>query len=236
MHATLDPKRHNSPTIGKNTLTRILALIAVAGTLSLLLAVAVPMTFGAFTATTANTTNSFTAATLTMQNGVAPNIGATCTGSPSFTNVNSPTTGALVTNAAVLSNGNFKPGDTLCGQIRITNTGSMDFNMLTLSLANAATTASLATQLQLTITSDASGATTGNVYGGASGAAFGGVGSIKVCGDGTTTVAATCTTPWSTTGATSVHTFTFAITFPLSSGNAYQGSTATQDFVWAATQ
>lgn len=112
-------------------------------------------------------------------------------------------------NAAIFNVSNIKPGDTVNGQVTITNTGSL---AATFSLTETATNGFAdPTNLVMTVTQ---GSTT--IYSGT----FGGLG-VKSLG---------------TFAAGEARTYNFSTTLKNTAGNAEQGKSAKASYVWDAAQ
>lgn len=116
------------------------------------------------------------------------------------------------------------PGDAGSQTVAVSNTGT---GQLRYALASATTNADgkgLAAQLQLVISAGACGSTTGTLYGGTLAAAgLGNPAQGADTGDRTVNAAAT-------------DNLCFAWTFPLASGNAFQGAATSATFTFAAEQ
>ena len=173
----------------KTTLTKILLSLAALGAISV---AAIGGTFANFTATpTSISSNAFASGTLTM---------------------NASSTAAIFNSAAM------KIGDTVNGQITITNTGTLS-GAYTLQGASSGS-AALASQLKLVVYKDTDGSGS-PVYNGS-------LGAFSSAGLGTFTP------------NNDAHTFFFHVSFP-SSGtdagdNLLQGLSASESFTWTATQ
>jgi spore coat-associated protein N len=173
----------------KSTLTKILLSLAALGAVSV---AAIGGTFANFTATpTSISSNAFASGTLTM---------------------NASSTAAIFNSAAM------KIGDTVNGQITITNTGTLA-GVYTLQGANSGSSA-LASQLKLVIYKDTDGSGSPVYNGSLGGFSSAGLGTFAANND--------------------AHTFYFHVSLP-SSGtdagdNLLQGLTAGESFTWTATQ
>lgn len=185
----------------------LLGLTAAA--LTMLFVVAVPGTFGSFTASTLNAGNSFTAGTLQMTNSD--------------------------TGTHIVAGSNMQPGDSQSGIVAITNSGSLPA-VVTLSESSIVPGTGapnvFAHDLLLTVTdcgtiSDCSGAKS-NIYGGSGGAAFDSLGT-------NVTLPPAGGSKWL---ASEVHYYQFTVLFPNGTpdnDNQYQNQTASAEFDWNST-
>jgi hypothetical protein len=195
--------------------SRVSALAAhprrTVGALAVVLA-AVGITVGSganFTARAANPTNTFTAGTLSIDNSKGNGSSA----------------------SAILNASNLKPGDSGSGLVDIQNTGSVA-GAFTLSTGSAAdsTGVSLLGQLDVRI-EDCGVWTTVN-----------GMPTPPSCGSGRVLTATTGTTKLNAVGsidagtfaANEKHRYKFDVTLPSSTGNSFQGTSASIAFNWDA--
>jgi hypothetical protein len=114
--------------------------------------------------------------------------------------------------AAIFNVNNIKPGDTVVGEVKITNTGTLPANF-SLTETVAANTFVNKSMLQLVV-SDA----TGTIYSGA----FGSLGSTKSVG--------------TTLKAGEARTYKFAVTLSPDATNDEQGKSASATYTWDAVQ
>jgi len=182
--------------------TRLNALVArprrtLAALAVVLAAVGITVGSGAdFTAASANPGNAFATGTLTMSNSAS--------------------------NAALFSSAGMKPGDTVNGNVSITNTGSLagDFKLTT---ANATGT-TLLNQLDAVVTDCGAYTTTlPNCTTGATQLYSGKLGSLSNLSLG------------NYAGGIK-HYYKIAVTLPGSTDNTFQGLSSTVDLAWSATQ
>jgi spore coat-associated protein N len=131
--------------------------------------------------------------------------------------------------SAILTASGMKPGDSASGSVTITNTGNMPATF-TLSKSNLTNPQlgsggeKLSDQLDLVV---ADGSTT--VYSGKLGA----MGTITLDGDTSTAG----TQKFGASGSsTAAHSYTFTVTLPSPTGNAYQGTSTTVQYDWTAAQ
>ena|SRR5947209_8069859 len=171
-------------------------------------------------------------ATFLLAAAVAVGSGATFTAS-SANPANTFSAGTLSIQSslsgAIVSLSNMRPGDSQSGTIDITNSGSLSgpFTLAESNVVNKDSTGAvvttgslLASQLQLAIvdcgSSTAPSCATGtSVYSGA----FGSLPSSSL----------------GTFAAGSGHRYQFTVTLPSSTGNGFQGTSASADFNWSAT-
>ena len=188
-------------------MTRIDALLAhpkrTLGALSLALAaVAVAVGSGAtFSAQTTNPGNDFTSGTLTMSNSKD--------------------------NAAILTAGNMKPGDTATGTVDIQNTGSLPgtYSLTRTNLTNSDSANPMSQKLDLVIKD------CGNFTAGTPTCDAGDP--VKYTG---TLDAMTAAVTLGNFATSEKHRYEFVATFQSSAGNAYQGDTTGATFQWDALQ
>jgi spore coat-associated protein N len=125
--------------------------------------------------------------------------------------------------SAILSAPNLKPGDSVSGTVDIQNTGSVA-GAFSLATSNAAdSTPSLLGQLDLKIEDC-------GVYAGST---------APSCGSGTVVhngkVSALSTAPLGAFAANAKHRYKFDVTLPSTTGNSFQGKSASVQFDWTAT-
>lgn len=193
---------------------RLLYAGAAAAAIALIGSVAIPRTLGYFDATTSNNGNSFTTGTLQMTNSISAS-------------------GKVV---GVATTAGMKPGDKACGQVTITNSGTLAATetLTEANQVNGAGSPTFGADLQLTVYED--------------GTYTAGTCSVSSPLDQTTTGSfnALASKTWKATGGATTtwasgesHTFTFVVSFPdsgSSSDNQYQGTTASADFTWTGKQ
>jgi spore coat-associated protein N len=186
-------------------MTRIHALAShpkrTLGVLALVLvAVGVAVGSGAdFSATSANPNNTFTAGTLTMSNSQ--------------------------NNAAILSAGNMRPGDSTSGTVDIQNTGSLSgtFSLSRTALTNSDGTNPMSDKLDVVV-KDCGDFSAGT----------------PTCDGGDPVVASGTLTSLTgsyalgTYAANEKHRYEFTGTFNSSAGNVYQGDNTSATFTWDA--
>ena len=214
---------------------RLPLAVVAAASIAVVGAVVIPRTLGFFDASTTNPGNSIAAGTLAMTNSDS--------GSHVFTVLSTP-------------NGGFKPGDTECNSVTITNSGTLPAQV-ELTEANASTTKNgntgdLKHALQMSINQGGTlDTTTCGVTGGTSvySGAFDSLSPnpVKLTGNATAGTG-TASGDWK---ATEAHTFVFVITFPgtgtapalpsaqptsANVDNAFQGESASADLNWYSTQ
>lgn len=194
-------------------MSRLSALAAhprrTVGSLAVVLA-AVGITVGSganFTAKAANPANTFTAGTLTIDNSRGNGSSA----------------------SAILDSSNLKPGDTATGTVDIQNQGSVPgaFTLST-SAAQDSTTVSLLGQLDVRI--EDCGAYTNNNT------------TAPTCGSPSSKVLTTTGTKLNDVGSIALgdfaagekHRYKFNVTLPSTTGNSFQGKTASIAFDWDA--
>lgn len=124
--------------------------------------------------------------------------------------------------SAILAAPNLKPGDSVSGTVDIQNTGSVA-GAFSLSTSNAAdSTPSLLGQLDLRI--EDCGAYSGST--------------APTCGSGTVVhngkVSALSAAALGTFAANAKHRYKFDVSLPQSTGNTFQGKTASVQFDWSA--
>jgi hypothetical protein len=126
--------------------------------------------------------------------------------------------------AAIVSvSADMKPGDVASGNVTITNSGSLAATMTlsqdTVTNGGPSGSSNLAGQLDLVIVDTT---TTATVYSGKFNAL-----------SANTALPGSGGAQWA---AGEAHVFTFTVTFPLASGNDYQGTSASATFVWNGVQ
>ncbi len=159
----------------------------------------------AFTAQTANPSNTFTAGTLTMSNSLD--------------------------NAAILTASNMKPGNVATGTVDIANTGSVsgDFTLSRTNLTNSDGANPMSAKLNVLVEdcgdfaagAPACDAADPDVYSGTLDAM-----------NGTYTLGSF---PGGADTAAGKHRYKFTVTFDSSAGNPYQGDNSSARFQWDAT-
>lgn len=144
--------------------------------------------------------------------------------------------GVTPTATAAVATGNMAPGDSIYGQVGVTNTGTLSERYAVLSTTDATDANFLASQLQMTVKSGVTtcsaagfGATGTVVYGPS---VFGSTTGTKVIGD-----AATGTQPGDRTlAAGATENLCFQVSLPSAAGNPYQAKTTTAVFRFDSEQ
>src|SRR4051812_31670710 len=205
--------------------SRLSALVAhprrTVGALAVVLA-AVGITVGSganFTAHAANPANTFTA-------GTGPRVAAGATSPPPAPTPANPSPAGTLTigsssSSALFNAPNMKPGDNVNGTVDIANTGSVP-GTFTLSTSNAVDTGALLGQLDLKVEDC-------GLFSGATPPACAGTSIVYTGKAGSLTTAAL-----GSFAANAKHRYKIDVTLPSTTGNTFQGKTASVEFDWDA--